>query len=283
MFGFVPESSFQLGPLNIYWYGICITLGIVAGYVLAIKRSHRYQIPSGHLENLLLWVVPAAIIGARLYHVILEWDFYSQNLGQIFNLRAGGIAIHGAILGGLAAVLFYTRWKKIELLTVTDLLAPSIALGQAIGRFGNFFNQELYGRPTSVPWALEIDQENRPAKYLDEETFHPTFFYESFLNLTSLTLMLWLARTFPLRSGAITAVYMVNYGLIRFLMEFLRIDEDPVLGPFKFAQLASLILIALGSGFLIHWWKREELLVEEIKAVKTNNSKEKKDRPKKKS
>lgn len=259
MFGLQPAESFSIGSLTIYWYGIFITLGILAGYLLAIYHAKIKKIKTDHIENLILLLIPLAIISARLYHVTIEWDYYQNEISQIPNIRAGGIAIHGAILGGLIAIWLYSKFKKISFLQLTDLVVPSLAIGQAIGRWGNFFNQELYGQPTDLPWAITIEAHNRMAPHLQEATYHPTFFYESILNLLNCLLLIFLTRRWKLPPGIITAFYLINYGIIRFLMEFIRIDENNILGPLKLAHLTSLLLITAGISYIIYLYRQKKL------------------------
>ncbi len=245
---FIPSASFHLGPLTFYFYGLLITFGILMGYILAVKRARIYNIPVSEIENVFLLTIPSAIVGARLYHVILSWNYYSSDLREILNVRAGGLAIHGGIFASILVFIIYAKIRRINLLALLDLCAPSLALGQAIGRWGNFFNQELYGSPTSLPWKITIDPIHRIPGYYGYEFYHPTFLYESLLNLAVCLGLIYLARRWKLQSrGRLFFLYLIAYGIVRFGLEFIRIDEQTILGPFKFAQLTSLALIIIGS------------------------------------
>ncbi|HNT30613.1 MAG TPA: prolipoprotein diacylglyceryl transferase [bacterium] len=253
MYRIIPQPSFSLGPVTIYWYGICIITAIVIGYLIALRRAKIYGIATYHLENLFILTTLAGLAGARLYHVILEWGYYSRDPAEIINLRAGGLAIHGAILGALIVLILYARKTKIPLLPICDLTAPSLALGQAIGSWGNFFTQELYGKPTDLPWKIYIEPAHRLPEYYYVNYYHPTFLYESLLSLSAALLLFIISRKLQNKSpGLIFGLYCICYGFIRFTMEMIRIDDVAVLGPFKFAQLASLVLIITGSILI---WK----------------------------
>jgi phosphatidylglycerol---prolipoprotein diacylglyceryl transferase len=174
----------------------------------------------------------------------------------------GGIAIHGAIIGGTIATIIFARLKRISVWQLLDLVAPSLILGQAIGRWGNFFNSEAFGKPTNLPWKLFIAPQYRPLELIDQEFFHPTFLYESLWNLGIFALLLWLffwglGRTNQLKTGTIAAVYLIGYSLGRVWIEWLRTDSL-MIGPLKMAQIVSLCAIALGLLILawLYWWKR---------------------------
>ena len=245
---FTPQASFQIGSMTFYFYGLLITTGILLGYLLAIKRARIYGIPVSEIENLFLLTVPSAIMGARLYHVIESWEYYSTDLKQIFNVRGGGLAIHGGIFASILVFFIYSRIRKINLLALLDLCAPSLALGQAIGRWGNFFNQELYGSPTSLPWKIFIDPVHRIPGYYSSAYYHPTFLYESLLNAGICLGLLFLADKWKKKSrGRILFFYLIGYGVVRFLMECIRIDEPATIGPLKLAQAVSLLLITAGT------------------------------------
>jgi phosphatidylglycerol---prolipoprotein diacylglyceryl transferase len=196
--------------------------------------------------------VIAAIPSARIYYVLFEWHQYAANPGEILAIWHGGIAIHGAIVGGTVAALLFARLNRVSFWSLADVVAPSLALGQAIGRWGNFFNSEAFGDPTSLPWKLYIPPQQRPPQYWNQAYFHPTFLYESLWNLAVAALLLWWFRHQPApKRGAVFCLYAVAYSLGRVWIEGLRTDSL-MLGPLKIAQLVSLVAIALG-GFGL-WW-----------------------------
>ena len=216
--------ALQWGPFTIGWYGILIALGVIAAIVLAsIEAKRRGENPE-HVLNMALIAIPLGIIGARLYHVIDQWSFYSQNPSLIFG--GAGLGIFGAIIGGAIGLLIYTVWKKLKPLRWLDICVPGLILAQAIGRWGNFLNQELYGYPTNLPWAIYIDPAHRLPGYESFSRFHPLFLYESMWNFLGAFLLLLLARKLKNRllNGDIFFLYIIYYSLGRFFLEGLKLD-----------------------------------------------------------
>ncbi len=214
----------NLGPVTIGLYGIMIALGIVAAIALSIVEAKRRGQDTGHISNMALIIIPLGIIGARLYHVIDEWSFYSQNPALIIGGR--GLGIFGAVIGGAVGLFIYTKWKRLSTLEWMDIVAPGLILAQAIGRWGNYFNQELYGYPTDLPWAIYIDPAHRLAGYGAFSHFHPLFLYESVWNVLGCILLLFAARKLKQRllSGDIFLLYVIYYSVGRFFLEGLKID-----------------------------------------------------------
>jgi len=255
---------FQLGPFSLRWYGLLIAVAVLLGLLLATRLGKQRGIDPALIADLLPILVLAAVIGARLYYVTFEWRQYQLNWLDALAIWRGGIAIHGALIGGTLAVILYSRWRRISFWNLLDVLLPSVALGQAIGRWGNFFNSEAFGLPTDLPWKLTIPYANRPVEFLDQSTFHPTFLYESLWNLGVLALLLVLFERgirgkINLPVGAISCLYLVAYSCGRFWIEGLRIDPLCLMGtpPYcdgglRMAQLGSLALIALGA-FGLYW------------------------------
>ncbi|GDX72547.1 prolipoprotein diacylglyceryl transferase [Cyanobium sp.] len=255
---------FQLGPFSLRWYGLLIALAVLLGLVLATRLGKLRGIDPALIADLLPILVLAAVVGARLYYVLFEWRQYQLNWLDALAVWRGGIAIHGALLGGTAAVILYARWRRLPFWNLLDVLLPSVALGQAIGRWGNFFNSEAFGLPTDLPWRLTIPLANRPLDFLDQATFHPTFLYESLWNLAVLALLLVLffrgvRGQIPLPAGALSCVYLIAYSTGRLWIEGLRIDPLCLLGSppdcaggLRMAQLMSLLLISLG-GLGLYW------------------------------
>ena len=255
---------FQLGPFSLRWYGLLIAVAVLLGLLLATRLGRQRGIDPAVISDLLPILVLAAVIGARTYYVLFEWRQYQVNWLDALAIWRGGIAIHGALIGGSIAVIFYARWRRVPFWTLLDVLVPSVALGQAIGRWGNFFNSEAFGLPTDLPWKLTIPFANRPIEFLDQANFHPTFLYESLWNLGVLALLLVLFRRaslgrLNLPAGALSCVYLLSYSTGRLWIEGLRIDPLCLSGtpPFcegglRMAQLMSLVLMAIG-GFGL-WW-----------------------------
>jgi phosphatidylglycerol:prolipoprotein diacylglycerol transferase len=263
---------FQLGPFSLRWYGLLIAVAVLLGLLLATRLGKQRGIDPALIADLLPILVLAAVIGARLYYVTFEWRQYQLNWLDAFAIWRGGIAIHGALIGGTLAVIFYSRWRRIAFWNLLDVLLPSVALGQAIGRWGNFFNSEAFGLPTDLPWKLTIPYANRPVEFLDQSTFHPTFLYESLWNLGVLALLLVLFERgvrgkIPLPMGAISCFYLVAYSAGRFWIEGLRIDPLCLMGTppdcdggLRMAQLVSLLLIGLGALGLYWLYGRRQPL-----------------------
>lgn len=237
----------SIGPLTLRWYGLCIALALLAGFFLFRYLLGRGGFKKIIAEDLILPMVIAGLVGARLYYVLYAWSYYHNHLAEIWQLWQGGLAIHGALIGGGLVVWRYARRHHLSFLSLIDLAVPAMALGQAIGRWGNYFNQELFGRPTTLPWGIPIDLSHRPAVFMSAEFFHPTFLYESILNLVLVGVLLWLIRRWPnRRPGNIAAIYAIGYGIIRLTMEFLRVDYSPIVGGVRWAQAVSVALIMGG-------------------------------------
>ncbi|MBE9219852.1 prolipoprotein diacylglyceryl transferase [Dolichospermum flos-aquae] len=240
----------KLGPIVIRWYGLLIATAVLIGVTLSQYLAKRRHVNPDLLNDLSIWLVIASIPAARLYYVLFQWSEYSQHPEKIIAIWEGGIAIHGAILGGVVAALIFAKLNQISFWQLTDLVAPSLILGQAIGRWGNFFNSEAFGRPTNLPWKLYIPPERRPLDLVNFEYFHPTFLYESLWNFMVFALLLTLffralSQKPRLKVGTLFLVYSVAYSLGRFWIEGLRMDSL-MLGPLRMAQMVSLGGMFLG-------------------------------------
>lgn len=240
----------KLGPIVIRWYGLLIASAVLIGVTLSQYLAKRRHVNPDLLNDLSIWLVIASIPAARLYYVLFQWSEYSQHPEKIIAIWEGGIAIHGAILGGVVAALIFAKLNQISFWQLTDLVAPSLILGQAIGRWGNFFNSEAFGRPTNLPWKLYIPPERRPLDLINFEYFHPTFLYESLWNFMVFALLLTLffralSKKPRLKVGTLFLVYSVAYSLGRFWIEGLRMDSL-MLGPLRMAQMVSLGGMFLG-------------------------------------
>jgi len=250
----IPQSPgyifISIGDFTITWYGLCIVIAAAAGlFVLAQKTKHDKKFSESVLD-IALWSIISGFIGARLYHVWNEWWWYQNHLSDIVKIWDGGLALHGGILFGFLTLVVFSRIKKIPLLALTDIAAPAFLIGQIIGRFGNYFNEELFGKPTNLPWALHISAAARPQEYFASQTFHPLFLYEIALNAL-LFLVLYNMLISTKKRGILTAAYFIGYGAIRFSLDFLRIDQFGF-GPFTLAQWVSLCLIFIG-GVLLYY------------------------------
>ena len=240
----------EIGSFALRWYGLLIAAAVLIGVSLSQYLAKRRRVDPELVGDLVIWLVIAAIPCARLYYVLFEWQQYSQNPQDIIAIWKGGIAIHGAIIGGTIAAIIFARIKKVSVWQLIDLVVPSLILGQAIGRWGNFFNSEAFGKPTDVPWKLFIPLANRPIDYIGYDYFHPTFLYESIWNLgifiILLLLFFWgLKHKSRFKVGTLTFVYLIGYSVGRFWIEGLRTDSL-MLVSLKIAQIVSLGAIALG-------------------------------------
>lgn len=219
-----PSNAISLGPIDLRAYGFLIALGVLAGVWLSSRRLAEFGLNPEIIPNMALWVLPAAIIGARAYFVLTNWGRFSDDLGSAVRLWEGGLGIPGGVALGAAVGVWRLRKDNVPLPPVFTAVALGLPLGQIIGRFGNWFNQELYGRPTDLPWGLEIDAAHRLSGFQDFELFHPTFAYEILWNIALLGILLWIDRKRVLKPGALFAVYLVGYGIGRILIETVRID-----------------------------------------------------------
>ncbi|MEG5033109.1 prolipoprotein diacylglyceryl transferase [Microcoleus sp. AT3-D2] len=245
---------FQLGPVAIRWYGLLIASAVLIGVSLSQYLAQKRRVNPELLGDLAIWLVIGAIPCARIYYVAFEWPQYAQRPEDIIAIWKGGIAIHGAILGGIIAALIFAKIQRVSFWQLADLIAPSAILGQAIGRWGNFFNSEAFGSPTDLPWKLYIPPNSRPPAYANFEYFHPTFLYESLWNLTVFGLLLTLffrdlQGKIRLKIGALFLVYIAAYSSGRVWIEGLRTDSL-MFGPLRTAQMVSLTGIVLGLGGL---------------------------------
>lgn len=216
--------AFTIGNITVGWYGILISTGILAAAGISLLQVKRYGESPDNVLNLLLFIIPMGLIGARLYHVIDRWDYYMQNPALI--IGGQGLGIFGAIFGGIIGLVLFTRWKKLSALRWLDIVAPGLILAQAIGRWGNYFNQELYGYPSQLPWAIAIDPSNRLPGFEGYTHFHPLFLYESLWNLLGFCILMAASRKFTgfLRKGDIFFIYCIHYGIGRFFLEGMKPD-----------------------------------------------------------
>lgn len=257
---FVPQPVlFSWGPLTLYWYGLFVVSGILVGLKVIVSLAKKYNISSDEVFDAGFYVIIFGLIGARIYSVFLDFPYYLQNPTQVIAVWNGGLAIHGALIGGALAGFFYLKRKKQNFWQWADIVAPGIALGQAFGRFGNYFNQEIFGPPTGLPWGIPIEFKNRPLQHLEATHFHPTFLYESILNLINFAVLYYLYKKKKLKTGNIFLIYLINYSVIRILMETLRTDRAPEIFGLRWPVLASIVLILFCVSLL---YKRKGLTVK---------------------
>lgn len=258
LLGNVPHFDrvfIQLGPLPIYWYGVIIGSGMLLGLWLAIRESERRGLPKDIFIDLVLIAIPIAIICARLYYVAFEWDYYGSNPSQIINIRQGGLAIHGGLIGGVLTAVFFARRRGVSFWKLADIAAPSILLGQAIGRWGNFMNQEAHGGPVTRAFleGLHLPTFIINQMYIDGVYYQPTFLYESLWNLAGVIVLL-LLRKANLRRGELFFTYLTWYSIGRFFVEGLRTDSL-MLGPLRIAQVVSIVLMV--ASILVVFLRRK--------------------------
>jgi phosphatidylglycerol---prolipoprotein diacylglyceryl transferase len=243
---------FELGPLTLRFYGLLIASAILIGVTLSQRLAQFRRLSPDLIGDLAVALVLGAIPCARLYYVLFKWDYYSQHLNQVIAIWEGGIAIHGAILGGSVAALIFSRVRQVSFWRMADVVAPSLILGQAIGRWGNFFNSEAFGAPTNLPWKLFIPPDRRPSGLEDQAYYHPTFLYESLWNVVVFSLLITVFFRFPrTKPGTLFLLYAVGYSAGRFWIEGLRTDSL-MLGPLRIAQIVS--LVGIFGGFLGLCW-----------------------------
>jgi len=247
---------FSFGPINFYWYGFFILLGALAALTVSLYLAKLYNIKTEIIIDLTFWLILGGIIGARIYDILLEWSYFSNHLIDIFKVWQGGLAIHGGIIGGGIALYFYIKKYNYNFWQLAAIAVTVLPLGQAIGRIGNYFNQELFGYPTSLPWGIPIDIIHRPLQYFDYSYFHPTFLYESIGNLIMflilISLQIWIVKKQKFSQFnylLYVASYAILYSLLRFFTEFIRVDTTPVVLGLRFPQLVSLLIILLILGF----------------------------------
>lgn len=251
----------DLGFIQIYWYSLLIFIALLIGGTLAINEARRYRISEDKMINMFFFLIPIALIGARLYYVLFNWSYYRANIASIFAIWEGGLAIHGGMLAGLIFIIIYCLKYDISIARMTDILVVSLIIGQAIGRWGNFFNSEAYGSATT----LEFLQKIIPFKFIIEGMhiggvyYHPTFLYESLWCLIGFIILLVARRWKYIKVGQITGIYFIWYGIGRFFIESLRLDSL-MIGNFKMAQIISIIMVLV--GILIVFIKRKDFQLE---------------------
>ncbi|MCG2700833.1 prolipoprotein diacylglyceryl transferase [Candidatus Parcubacteria bacterium] len=251
----------SFGSVDIYWYGLLIVAGILTAIAITLKLAKFYNIKKDAVMDLAFWLATSGIIGARIYHVLLEWKYYIVNPIDIFKIWQGGLAIHGGIIAGIIVIWLYCGKHKLNGWLIASLIAPGLALAQAIGRWGNYFNQEIIGRPTNLPWGIPINLANRPIEYINNIYFHPAFLYESIGDLIIFLILIsahiWIIKKSAasrkprvMRYELCVMSYVTLYSLLRFATEFIRIDPTPIIMGLRFPQIISLLTILASMIFL---------------------------------
>ena len=254
LLAYLPSPSggaIHIGSFQIRAYGLMIALGVLAAVKFASVRWRQRGGKPEDISAIATWAVPAGLIGARIYHVITDYQRFRGRWLHAFAIWEGGLGIWGGVALGALVGWRVARRRGLDATLVLDACAPAIALAQAIGRWGNWFNQELFGRPTSLPWALEIDPEHRPAKYLDQATFHPTFLYESLWCLLVIAVVLVVERRYRMRPGGIFAVYVAGYTLGRAWIEALRVDDTHHILGLRLNDWTSLIVFLAAVAVIV--------------------------------
>jgi phosphatidylglycerol:prolipoprotein diacylglycerol transferase len=247
--------AFELGPIAVHWYGIIIGTAVFLGLWLAIRESRRQGLNSDVFVDLILWAVPISLLGARAYYVIFQWDYYRQNPGDIIAIWEGGLAIHGALIAATLTSIAFARIKNISFWKLADIAAPSLILGQAIGRWGNFMNQEAHGGSVSEAFISIFPSFIQTQMFIDGQYFHPTFLYESLWNLVVLAILLWVRRQTWIKRGEVFLSYLMMYSLGRFFIEGMRTDSLMLTDMIRMAQFISVVIL-FGTAFLLLWRRK---------------------------
>jgi prolipoprotein diacylglyceryl transferase len=256
----IPSPSrgvIEIGPFELHAYGLMLALGVLAAAKIAEYRWTKWGNNGRDIGEIFIPVVIAGVIGARVYHLFTGYNWDAEGIAGTFKIWEGGLSIWGAVAGGAIAVVVMARVKHLDTLMLCDAIAPGLAVAQAIGRWGNWFNQELFGRPTNLPWGLEIDPAKRPANYLLEDTFHPTFLYESLWCLLVAGTIIYLERNRGLRRGQAFALYVSMYTFGRVFFEALRSDPASEWFGIRFNLLLSAVL-CVGFAIWFVWLGRHQ-------------------------
>lgn len=242
----VSRAAFEIGDFPIFTYGLLITLGLIIAVIYGYKQCKVNSLDTDDFFNMLILAIPVSIICARAYYVIFSWDQYKNDILSIFDIRSGGLAIYGGVIGAAAVVIIYCRKKKINIGVVLDMLAVGLLIGQAIGRWGNFVNGEAFGTVTDLPWAMTIESDGQ----ITAENVHPTFLYESVWNALGIIVLLVYKRH-TLFNGELFCGYMAWYGLGRMFIEGLRTDSLYLFGTVRVSQMLAVLTFAVGICVII--------------------------------
>jgi prolipoprotein diacylglyceryl transferase len=252
-----PDNGvIDIGPIPLHAYGLLLAIGVLVAAWIAERRWVARGFDGKTFSDMAVWIVVGGVVGARVYHVISDYQLFTDDWLRAFQIWKGGLSIWGVLAGGVIAVIVLTRIKHVGTLPLMDCIAPGLLAAQAIGRWGNYFNQELFGGPSDLPWAVEISPGNRPPGYLDATTFHPTFLYESLYCLFLLGVVLWVERRFRLRKGQMFALYLATYTFGRFFFEGMRIDPANEIFGVRINSWVSAIVCILSIGWFVWLGRR---------------------------
>lgn len=251
----IDRVALNLGPLHIYWYAVIIAFGALLGVLLAIRESNKRGYPKDTVIDFVLFAVPIAIIGARTYYVFFKWEYYSQHLSEIYKIWHGGIAIHGALIGGVVTMIVFTKVRNLSFWKFADVVVPGVILGQAIGRWGNFVNQEAHGGVVTRGFLESLHLPNWMIEqlFINGAYYAPAFLYESLADFAVFIILLILRRQNFIRRGEVFLSYLMLYSFGRFFIEGIRQDSLMLTDHLRVAQVLSILLIAFG---LFTWWFR---------------------------
>jgi prolipoprotein diacylglyceryl transferase len=253
-----PWNDLEIGPLSLHLYGLMLALGVLAAYKIAEYRYAKQGRDPEDISRVAVVTVVCGVIGARVYHLFTGYDWDRDGIAGAFKIWEGGLSIWGAVAGGAIGLILVARRLHLDVFAVLDAVGPAVVVAQAIGRWGNWFNQELFGRPTSLPWGLEVDPSHRPAEYVNEETFHPTFLYESLWCLFVFGAIVWAERRFRFRKGQSFAMYVALYTFGRVFFEWLRVDPASELFGVRFNLLLSAALSVVATVWFVVLGRRPE-------------------------
>jgi prolipoprotein diacylglyceryl transferase len=248
------ESVLHLGPVPLHMYGLMLAIGVLVAVRVAevrwVRRGHKAK----EFSDLVVWIVVWGVIGARLYHVVTDYQLFEDDPLKAVKIWEGGLGIWGAVMGGAIAAIVLCRRRHLDLGDLLDSIAPGLVFAQAIGRWGNWFNQELFGAPTTLPWGLEIEVAKRPVEYVQYSTFHPTFLYESLYCLALGLVLIWVDHHVRLKKFQLFALYCMGYTGARFVFEEMRIDPAHTIGPLRVNAWVSIVVFVIALGAFL--WLR---------------------------
>jgi phosphatidylglycerol:prolipoprotein diacylglycerol transferase len=262
-------EGIDIGPFTLSFYGMLIMAGVVAAAVLSYYTAKKSGLDTEVIVDSLTWLVIGGIIGARIWHILtppasmveqgITTMYYLTHPLEAIAIWKGGVGIPGAVAGGVLAFYIYARKRKISFGVWVDVFAPGLALAQAIGRWGNFINQEVYGKPSTLPWAITIDEAHRLPEFMSYSTYHPLFLYESLFNLANMGFLVWISGKFKdrIKPGDVFLTYLISYPIFRFFMEYLRLDNSYV-GGINANQALMIVIAAASAGFIV-WRHRKEI------------------------
>jgi prolipoprotein diacylglyceryl transferase len=267
---FIPSPKHgivHIGPLPLHAYGLMLAIGVLVAARVAEHRWTRTGRDPKELSAIVVPVVIAGVIGARVYHLFTGYKWSEGGFVGAFEIWKGGLSIWGAVAGGIIALVVLARRRNLDALALMDAIAPGVVLAQAIGRWGNYFNQELFGRPTTLPWGLEIDKAHRPLGYANSATFHPTFLYESLWCLLVFGTIVFVERRYPLKRGQVFALYVAMYTFGRIWFEWLRIDDATRIFGIRFNLLLSIVLCVFGAVWFVWLGRRPQAASPDTQGV----------------